>query len=120
MLEGFPPDIKKYTNKIVLSGGEPFECAYLQELVDRLISYGFDLTLITANLKKEKMLEIGYGIKNVHYSIHRIDDVQAVRGVVQWLDQVFPNIKITFNVPFSEVDEIKENWDDLYGLALEV
>lgn len=120
LLERFLPDIKKYTNKIVLSGGEPFEYAYLQELVDRLISYGFDLTLITANLKKEKMLEIGYGIKNVHYSIHRIDDVQAVRGAVQWLNQVFPNIRITLNVPFSEVDEIKENWDDLYGLALEV
>ena len=63
LLERFLPDIKKYTNKIVLSGGEPFEYAYLQKLIDQLISYGFDLTLITANLKKEKMLEIGYGIK---------------------------------------------------------
>lgn len=120
LLETFLPSIKKYSNKIVISGGEPFEYDNLTELVELLISYGFDLSLITANINQEKIESIANGIKNIHYSIHDIDELEADACVIRWLNSTYPNIRISINVPFARIDSIKDNWDALYSLALEV
>lgn len=120
MLECFLPDIKKYTNKAVLSGGEPFEYKNLKELVDLLISYGFDLSLITANIDPDNLAGIGYALKNLHYSIHDMDHLDADVHVIRWLNNTYPTIRISLNVPFAHMDTVKKSWDILYSLALEV
>ena len=120
LLERFLSGFKKYTNKIVLSGGEPFEYEYLQELVELLSSYGFDLSLITANVNFEKLDTIAYGLKNLHYSIHDINRLDADIDVIRLINNKYPNIRISLNVPLVRIDSIKDNWDLLYGLALEI
>lgn len=120
LLERFLPSFKEYTNKIVLSGGEPFEYEHLQELVELLISYGFDLSIITAKIDFEKLDSITCGVKNLHYSIHDIDCLGADADVIRLINNKYPNIRISLNVPFVRVDRIKDNWNLLYDLALEV
>lgn len=119
-LEVFLPSFKKYSNRIVLSGGEPFEYEHLQELVELLVSYGFDLSLITANVNSEKIKCIAYALKNLHYSIHNIEKLGDDARVIRWLNNTYPNIRISLNVPFVGIDNIKGNWESLYNLALEV
>lgn len=119
-LKPFLPDIKKYTNRIVLSGGEPFEYEHLQELTGLLSSYGFDISLISANIDKEQMVHIGHLLKSVHVSFHGIDDLEADSAVVYWLNNTYPNIRISLNVPFGSISTIQKHWEKLYRLALDV
>lgn len=120
LLERFLPGLKEYSNKIVLSGGEPFEYEYLGDLVELLSSYGFDLSIITANIDFEKLDSIAYGLKNLHYSIHDIKGIHKDADVIRLINNKYPNIRISLNVPFVRIDSIKDNWDILYDLALEV
>lgn len=119
-LERYLPDFKKYTNRIVLSGGEPFAYRYLSEMVDMLTGYGFDLTVITAHIIPEKLSAIAYGIKNIHYSIHDLAHMEADLQSIQWLNTEYPNIRISLNVPFSDLEMVKEHWDTLYTLAVKI
>lgn len=120
LLEKFLPSFKKYSNRIVLSGGEPFEYEYLQELVELLSSYGFDLSIISANIDFEKLDSIAYGLKNLHYSIHDINCFKIDADVIRLINNKYPNIRISLNVPLVRIDSIKDNWNLLYDLALEV
>ena len=119
-LEPFLPDIKKYTNRIVLSGGEPFEYEHLRELIGLLSSYGFDISLISANIDREQMAHIGQSLKSIHFSIHGMDDLEADSAVIYWLNNTYPNIRISLNVPFDHIDTIQQHWEKLYHLALDV
>ncbi len=119
-LEYYLPAFKKYTNRIVLSGGEPFDYCYLQEMVELLTSYGFDVTLITAHVIPEKLEQIGYGIKNLHYSIHDLNEVESDFCTLRWLNATYPNIRVTLNVPFNEIQLIETHWDEIYQLACDV
>ena len=119
-IECYLPEFKKYTNRIVLSGGEPFAYCYLQQLVDMLTSYGFDITLITAHVIPEKLQKIGYGIKNLHYSIHDLSNMESDFRTIRWLNDMYPNIRVTLNVPFSDMHSIVVHWDSLYKLACDV
>ena len=119
-LKPFLPDIKKYTNRIVLSGGEPFEYEHLRELTGLLSSYGFDISLISANIDREQMAHIGQSLKSIHFSIHGMDDLEADSAVVYWLNNTYPNIRISLNIPFDNIDTIQQHWEKLYHLALDV
>ena len=119
-IEYYLPSIKKYTNRIVLSGGEPFVYCHLDQLVDMLSSYGFDITLITANIIPSRLASISYGIKNLHYSIHNLQEMDNDLRILRWLNDFYPNIRVTLNVPFTELKIIEQYWDTLYQLAIDV
>lgn len=119
-LKPFLPDIKKYTNRIVLSGGEPFEYEHLQELTALLSSYGFDISLISANIDKTQMAHIGHLLKSIHVSLHGIDDLEADSALIYWLNNTYPNIRISLNIPFGSINTVQKNWEKLYRLALDV
>ena len=116
-LEPFLPEIKKYTNRVVLSGGEPFEYEHLPELVELLSGYGFDLSLISAKIDKERLSRVAYGLKTLHYSLHGLNSLEAGGRVIRWLNDEYPNIRLSLNVPFDRVEPLRENWEALYGLA---
>lgn len=119
-IEHYLPVFKKYTNRIVLSGGEPFEYNHLQALVDMLSFYAFDISLITAHVIPEKLAQIGYGIKNMHYSLHCLEDMDNDIDMVKWLNANYPNIRLTLNIPFGNMAAIRHCWNRLYQLALDV
>lgn len=116
----FLSDIKRYTNRIVISGGEPFEYDYLDEMTALLSSYGFDLTIITANVNRTLLMSIGHRIKTIHYSIHENDKIETIEKTVLWLNDSFPNIRISLNIPFYHFEEVEEKYEEYYKLAVSV
>lgn len=119
-LEPFLPDIKRYTNRIVLSGGEPFEYERLRELTGMLSSHGFDLSLISSSIDRTKMPYIGHSLKTLHYSIHEMKLSDTDRDAIYWLNSTYPNIRLSLNIPFGNVSSVRENWDQLYSIARDV
>ena len=119
-LEPFLPDIKKYSNRIVLSGGEPFEYEHIQELTELLTSFGFDLTLITANIDKEKLIDVGHRLKNIHYSLHDMRYFEYDCSILQWLNSSYPNIRVSLNVPFDNISSVRKNWCKIYDLSRKI
>lgn len=120
LLEPFLSDIKRYTNRVVLSGGEPFEYLYLEELIDVLYMNGFDISLISANIQEKRLYTFGYKLKNLHYSIHSIQSIDMDAQVITRISKSLPQIKLSINIPFSDIKPIIHNWDRIYRLAKEV
>lgn len=119
-LKPFLPDIKRYTNRVVLSGGEPFEYEYLQELTSLLSAYGFDISLISANIDKNQMPLICHNLKSIHFSLHELDNLDSDSATIYWLNNTYPNIRISLNIPFDDIIIIQKYWEDIYKLALDV
>lgn len=120
LLVPFLPDIKRYTNRVVISGGEPFEYPFLEKLVELLSSYGFDLTLLSANVDEGLLYKLGDQLKNLHYSIHALEHLNADACVIRRIKQQLPSLNLALNVPFSSMDDIQDNWESLYRMAREV
>lgn len=118
-LEPFLPEIRQYTSRAVLSGGEPFEYERLPELVELLSGYGFDLSLISANIGWEALSRVAYGLKTLHYSLHGMDSLEAGGQVLRRLNNEYPTLRLSVNVPFDSPGPVIEHWERLYGLARE-
>ena len=119
-LEPFLPEIKVYTNRIVLSGGEPFEYTFLEELIDLLEQFGFDTSLISANIRETQLYSFGHKLKGLHYSVHSVQNIHADALIIRRINHNLPNIKLSINIPFSEISPIAQKWTEIYDLALEV
>ena len=119
-LEPYLPEIKRYTNRVVLSGGEPFEYLHLEKMVDLLYQHGFDITLISANVLEKKLYSIGHKLKSLHYSIHSVNDFYADAQVIRRIGKNLPCIKLSINIPFSDFNQIANKWHIIYSVALEV
>lgn len=119
-LEPFLPEIKQYTNRIVLSGGEPFEYTYLEELITLLEQFGFDISLISANIREQQLYSFGHKLKGLHYSVHSVQNIHADAQFIRRINRNLPNIKLSINIPFSDISPVALKWEEIYNLALEV
>ncbi len=116
----FLRNLRCYSSRIVLSGGEPFEYTHLEQLTELLLIDGFDITIITANLQREKLTAIGSRIKAIHYSIHSVDHISDDIPNIYWVFKTFPNIRITLNVPLTDEETLQHKWSEIYSLAKKV
>jgi dTDP-4-amino-4,6-dideoxygalactose transaminase/organic radical activating enzyme len=112
--------LKKYSSRVVLSGGEPFEYKYLGDLVLLLEKYEFDISVNTFLPKKQDLSKIINKITSIHISIPNILELYDIESRIIEIHKERPTLKIVLNIPFINTNDIKDNINHLYGLCCKI
>lgn len=116
-LEKFLPKLKGYSNKVVLSGGEPFEYKYLQELLLLLAKYGFDTSINTYLPNLKNINDIIRKVASIHISVPDIKELDEVEKKLTKIRDACKTLQIVLNIPITNIDELNDNIKYMYKMC---
>ena len=106
-------DLKRYSSRIMLSGGDPLEYPYLAELISMLGGYEFDISVNTSLPPRCDFDEIDNvleKIANIHVSIPNVLEIDDIESRILRLYKRHKMLQFVLNVPVTNYSNIKNNY----------
>jgi dTDP-4-amino-4,6-dideoxygalactose transaminase/organic radical activating enzyme len=109
--------LKAYSNRVVLSGGEPLEYTYLSELVLLLEKHGFDISIDTSLPKLDSLNNIMSKLNSVHISIPDISVLSEVEVAIEAIHHEYAMLQLVLNVPVVSTSRVCDEIPHLYKIC---
>ena len=110
-------ELKRYSNRVILSGGEPLEYKYLKELLVMLLNYEFDITINTSLPKIGDICTIIQKITSIHISIFNMRELEEKELRILEIHDLCPTLQIVLNVPITNIEELQIGLERLYSIC---
>ena len=125
-IRGFFREFKKISNRIVLTGGEPFLYPHLNKLVQELDENGFDITIDTAISELKKYYQLLFYVNDIHISILDYSKCDEFIENIKELYTNVPSLRVVINIPLYDEEATLEilprlvQVAQLYGARLQL
>lgn len=116
-LEKILPSLRKYSNRVILSGGEPLEYKYLFNLIELLERFEFDVSINTSLPSKNELFSVIKKISSIHVSIPNILELNDIEQKIFEIHKECRTLQIVLNIPITSVDIIKDSLNRLYEIC---
>ena len=105
-LRDFYPEFKQLTNRIILTGGEPFLYPELDKIISDLNEYGFDITIDTAITNFQKFYYLLHFVNDIHISFLDHERVNYFIKEIEELHKHVPLLRIGINIPLNDENTV--------------